>query len=247
MTEKSNNNQKLSLLKHLVILFLLTVVAQLANIAYESFQNADPFIPKIVPSLLFLSFLTLPSLVVGLTLGRDLGLGFFNNSKSGQIQTLKHMLLVSIIAGIILGLLLLGMRAALLSYLPENIPQFGFRGFLGGMLVSLGGAVGEEIWFRFGLMTLMLWSVKKVLKLNHLSDKIVLSMILLSGVLFGMAHLPQLASFDSATQFAVWATILGNLLASVLYGWCFWRYGLLYAIIAHFSLDMVLHAFPALF
>lgn len=247
MTEKSNANQKLILLRHLFVLFFITVVAQLANIAYESFQNAAPFTPKIVPSLLFLSVLTLPSLVVGLTLGRDLGLGLLNNTKSGQIQPLKQRLLVSIMAGIILGLLLFGLREALLSFLPENIPEFGFRGFLGGMLVSLGGAVGEEIWFRFGLMTLMLWSVKKVLKLNHLSDKVVLTTILLSGVLFGMAHLPQLASFDSATQFAVWATILGNLLASVLYGWCFWRYGLLYAIIAHFSLDMMLHAFPALF
>jgi hypothetical protein len=146
-----------------------------------------------------------------------------------------------------LGLLLLGLREALLSYLPENIPEFGFRGFLGGVLVSIGGAVGEEIWFRFGLMTLMLWLVKKALKLNHLSNKVVLTVILLSGTLFGLAHLPQLASFDSATQFAVWATILGNLLASVLYGWCFWRYGLLYAIVAHFSLDVVLHAIPALF
>jgi hypothetical protein len=245
MIRKSNHGG--AFFTHLFVLFFLTVVAQLANIAYESFQNTEPFLPKLLPSMLFLTILTIPSLIIGLTIGRDLGLGIFKSNSSGQIEPLKHKLLVSIISGIILGLLLLGMREALLSYLPDNIPQFGFRGFVGGILVSLGGAVGEEVWFRFGLMTLMLWLVKKVLKLNHLSNKVVFAVIIVSGVLFGMAHLPQLASFDSATQFAVWATILGNLVASILYGWCFWRHGLFYAIIAHFSLDLVLHAFPALF
>jgi membrane protease YdiL (CAAX protease family) len=32
----------------------------------------------------------------------------------------------------------------------------------------------------------------------------------------------------------------------VLYGWCYWRRGLLAAMVAHFSADIVLHALPAL-
>ena len=103
-------------------------------------------------------------------------------------------------------------------------------------MVSISAAVGEEVWFRFGLMTLALWAAQKFVNNRSLTIKHVLPIIVGIGVLFGLAHLPQLASFGADTQFAVWATILGNISVSILFGWCFWRYGLVYAILAHFSL-----------
>jgi hypothetical protein len=96
-------------------------------------------------------------------------------------------------------------------------------------------------------MTLVLWLTKKIFKLSSLTNRHAFIVIVTIGFLFGLAHLPQLASFNADTQFAVWATIFGNVAVSILYGWCFWRFGLVSAIVAHFSVDIVLHALPAFF
>lgn len=229
-------------------LYLLTIISQLANIAYEAYVNQNPILPLLLPSILFLSVLTVPALLIGFGLGRDLGLVPFDEQNAiTQPSTPTNPMLFSVVSGVLLGALLLVLRWLLLPYLPDEIPAYGFRGFIGGVLVSFGAAVGEEVWFRFGLMTLVLWLTKKWFKLEQLSNQHALIVIILISVLFGLAHLPQLASFNADTQFAVWATILGNVAVGTLYGWCFWRFGLFYAILSHFVLDIVLHALPALF
>ncbi|MFT6268642.1 MAG: hypothetical protein ACJAVV_001457 [Alphaproteobacteria bacterium] len=240
-------NNKLSLTNSFVVLYVLTIVAQLANIAYESHINQSDFISQLLPSLVFLTVLTTPALLIGLLLGREIGIGPFYNQNPISNSELKNAVLFALISGVLLGLFLLMLRWALLPYLPDGIPQFGFRGVMGGILVSLGASIGEEIWFRFGLMTLALWLTKKIFKLNSLDDKHAFIVIVVVGLLFGLAHLPQLASFNADTPFAVWATILGNVAVSILYGWCFWRFGLVCAIVAHFSVDIVLHGLPAFF
>jgi len=219
-------------------LYLLTIVSQLANIVYEAYINQSAIVPLLLPSLLFLTLLTVPALIIGFRLGPEIRL---------KHPETKNAFIFTLVSSVSLGVLLLLLRWALLPYLPESIPEYGFRGFIGGTLVSIGAAVGEEVWFRFGLMTLVLWLVKKTFKLDLISNRFALSVIVVIAFLFGLAHLPQLSAVGADTMFAVWATILGNIAVGVLYGWCFWRYGLFYAIIAHFSLDIVLHALPALF
>lgn len=219
-------------------LYLLTIVSQLANIVYEAYVNQSAILPLLLPSILFLTLLTVPALIIGFRLGPEIRL---------KHPETKNAFIFTLVSSVSLGVLLLLLRWALLPYLPENIPEYGFRGFIGGTLVSIGAAVGEEVWFRFGLMTLVLWLVKKTFKLDLISNRFALSVIIIIAFLFGLAHLPQLSAVGADTMFAIWATILGNIAVGVLYGWCFWRYGLYYAIIAHFSLDIVLHALPALF
>lgn len=223
-------------------LYILTLVAQLANLLYLSSNQGQSFSEILIPSLLFLSLLTLPSLWVGFTLGRKLNLGIINQGARAGEGTL-----FAIASGLLLGAALLGLRWLLLSYLPSELPEYGFRGPIGGLLVSLGAAVGEEVWFRFGLMTLLLYVCTKLIKKEQLPPKIAVIVILLVAFGFGLAHLPQLLSYDAGSTFAIYATILGNVAVGSLYGWCFWRYGLLSAIAAHFSLDVVLHVLPALF
>lgn len=225
------------------LLFIATLVAQFANIAYESGQSelAD----KVLPSLIFLSLLTIPSLLIGVFLGKGLGLGFVNTKAS--TPEVKHGILFGVSVAILLGAFLLLLRWLLTPYLPADLPEYGFRGAVGGLLVSIGAAIGEEVWFRFGLMTLMLWFVHKLNGKEQLSDRLVFVIILVVGFGFGLAHLPQLNAFGAASTFAIWATVLGNISVSVLYGWCYWRYGLLSAIVAHFSVDIVLHVLPAFF
>jgi len=62
-----------------------------------------------------------------------------------------------------------------------------------------------------------------------------------------LAHLPQLASYGAAAPIAVGATIAGNVIVGILYGWCYWRMGLAAAVTAHFAVDVVLHVLTAAF
>ena len=133
----------------LLALFALTVVTQMSNIAFQKLANNEPFLPTVLPGLLFLSVLTLPALFIGLTLGRKVGLGLINHkiTDEGRIGV---GLRFAVIAAIPLGLCMLALRWLLADSLPAELPAYGFRGPVGGLLVSAGAAVGEEIWFRFG-------------------------------------------------------------------------------------------------
>ena len=226
-------------------LFIATIVTQLANIYYQSIQEQSDFVSKLLPSLTFLSILTIPSILVGLQFGKWVNVSLYKPADSHS-NRLNNPILFPIFSGIILGALLLVIRYFSSPYLPDEVPEYGFRGVIGGLLVSIGAAVGEEVWFRYGLMTLVLWGIKKVFNKSELTDRLVWIVIVVVGVAFGAAHLPQLISYGGGTSFALWGTMLGNIAVSMLYGWCFWKHGLVSAIIAHFTLDIVLHVLPAM-
>ncbi len=226
-------------------LLVATVIAQLANVYYQSIQEQSDFGNLLLPSLTFLAIITIPSLVIGLQLGESVNVSLYRPVED-QSSWVKSPVLFPIISGISLGIVLLVVRYFSSPFLPEEVPEYGFRGVIGGILVSIGAAVGEEVWFRFGLMTLVLWSIKRLFKIKELTDSLVWTVIIVVGIAFGAAHFPQLISYGGGTSFALWGTMLGNIAVSMLYGWCFWKYGLISAIIAHFILDIVLHVLPAM-
>ena len=234
---KNNNFQWVTF----VCLYLLTLASQIAFPLYQAVQQGENYLPQLLPSLVFLSILGIPTIAIGLFLGPRLGIGIINQKSQHQVWS---GLGIAVVAGMLLGGLLLLLRVWLASYLPDEIPAYGFRGFVGGVLVSFGAAVGEEIFFRFGLLTLLLFMVQKWRK-TPVSNTVFWSVVVVVSVLFGAAHLPQLLSYGAETSFAVSATIIGNVMVSLLFSWCFWRFGLASAMVAHFSVDIVLHAFSA--
>ena len=232
---------------HAILLFAAVIVSQLANIIYEGLRNGQDVSLVILPSMVFLATLTIPSLFIGFRLGRQVGLSLDKPHQSyARTEGLSPVVFV-VASSILLGLFLLGVRQFSLPYLPEEIPQYGFRRVIGGFLVSVGAAIGEEVWFRFGLMTLLLWFIRNVFRPKSISLLHVWIVMFIVAIGFGAAHLPQLVAYGAGSQFAIWGTMIGNLLVSFLYGWCYWRCGLVSAIGAHFTLDLVLHVLPALF
>ncbi len=229
-----------------VVLLVLTLAAQSCQLLYQYISSQGTVSFNVFATLLFLSGLTIPAILLGLKLGKPLGLGLLNQRASDSVQ-LSDGLKFAILVAVPLALILLGMRWLLTPYLPAELPEYGFRGPLGGLLVSFGAAVGEEVWFRLGLMTLLLYLCSKTVTAVPLSNKVAVSVIVLVAFGFGLAHLPQLNSLGAADSAAIWATIIGNMCVSGLYGWCYWRYGLLSAITAHFTVDIVLHMLPAFF
>lgn len=221
----------------------VTLCAQLLPLIAMTAMQGQSVTGILLPSTLFILVLTTPAVIIGTLLGPKINLGLFNQD---AIEARRRGLIFALIVGVLLGAALLTLRHFVADQLPDSIPAYGFRGVLGGFLVSVSASIGEEVWFRFGLMTLMLWFVAKLQRQDRPSPLAAMLVITIVAFAFGLAHIPQLVSYSAANVFAVWATILGNVAVGVLYGWCYWRHGLISAIVAHFSLDIVLHMLPAL-
>jgi membrane protease YdiL (CAAX protease family) len=57
--------------------------------------------------------------------------------------------------------------------------------------------------------------------------------IVLAALLFGLAHLPALASIVEPTPLMIFRTVLLNALGGVVFGWLFWRHSLEVAMVSH--------------
>lgn len=120
-----------------------------------------------------------------------------------------------------------------------------------GFLASIAAGIREEIWLRLGLMTLLVWLGTRPFRRDKPIAAVVWIANILAAIIFGAAHLPGAAIvFGSLTFTVVAVVILLNGLAGVAFGWLYWRKGLLLAMVAHFSTDIILHvivpAIPAL-
>lgn len=236
------------LARPLAILMGLTLASQLASVAYTSEKD---FLAIVGPSTLMLLVVTAPLALLGLRLGPSLGLGapLLNallDRRPGAFAQLGRDALLATGIGLAIGAFLWGLRPVLLPYLPPELPELGHRGAVGGLLVSISAAIGEETWFRLGVMTLLAWLIKRVSGHAELRPAAAWAAILLSAIPFGLIHLPQLAAAGAASQGAVAATMFGNMLVAVAYGWLYWKRSLVAAIVAHFAVDVVLHVLPAL-
>lgn len=232
----------------LLVLLLLTLVTQLVSVAYTSEQS---FSAVFLPSLVALLVITTPLAALGLWLGSRVGLGtplltalISHTPGAGRRLALDAVLAVGL--GLVVGAFLWMLRIATAPYLPPELPVLGHRGAVGGLLVSISAAVGEEVWLRLGVMTILAWIFVRLLGLSELRPRVAWAAIVMAALAFGVIHLPQLAAADAATPIGVIATILGNALVGMVCGWLFWQRSLIAAILAHFSIDLVLHVLPAL-
>lgn len=233
-----------------LFLYVLTIAAQLVSLAFGRIDESSSFASIAFPSALFLSLITIPSIWIGLILGRQVGLGspLFSellSGDSGYFREFVRQAGLAAILGIAVGALLVLIRQFSAPYLPPEVPDFGHRGVIGGLAVSFGAAVGEEIWFRLGLMTLLVWCGSRLFSDRKPRSGMVWIIIVVSAVAFGAAHLPQLLSYGAGSPFAIGGTILGNTAVGTLYGWCFWRKSLFAAMVAHFTVDLMIHVLPA--
>jgi Type II CAAX prenyl endopeptidase Rce1-like len=235
----------------LLVLLGATLVAQLTSLALGRLNEEQGFAAVVLPSVLFLGAVTLPLAGLGLALGRQIGLGApllaaLLSRQPGSLQKLRRDAGLATVLGLALGGMLLLLRGLSEPYLPPELPALGHRGAIGGLAVSLGAAVAEEVWFRLGLMTVLVWLAARLLGHREARPLVAWPIIAITAVGFGMAHLPQLMSYGAASPFAVVGTVFGNSVVGILFGWCYWRRSLVAAMIAHFSVDVVLHVVPAL-
>ena len=170
----------------LFIILLVTVVTQLAHLAYNSSQD---FQSIVLPSVLYLSLTTIPLGWLGIWFGRRIGLGTpllaaLLQKQPGAWRKLRNDTRIAMLLGLSMGAALVLLRIVTTPYLPPEIPVFGHRGVIGGLIVSAAAAVSEEVWFRLGIMTMLLWSFTRLMRHNSIRPSVEWPVIILVSVGF---------------------------------------------------------------
>lgn len=102
----------------------------------------------------------------------------------------------------------------------------------------LYGGIDEEVITRWGLMTLFVWVGTSIV--GTTSTVVMWGAIVISGILFGLGHLPaQYAAGAKRSALLIILVIGLNLWASLIFGWLFWQYGLFSAMLAHMLFHLV--------
>jgi membrane protease YdiL (CAAX protease family) len=151
----------------------------------------------------------------------------------------RRALLVATGIGVAEGIALLVGNGLVSPYLPqgtvkEPAPWMGF-------LASVSAGVTEEILFRLGLMTSLAWLLTVLTRRSAAGPVIALVANVLAALAFAAIHLPQAKAFYGLSTLMVLVVMIGNGVPGVIFGWLFRRLGLVTAMVAHFSADVVLH------
>ena len=115
-----------------------------------------------------------------------------------------------------------------------------------GMLASFYGGINEELLLRLFLMSLLAWIGCKLTRAATPGVVVGWTANILAALLFGAGHLPVTASMVPLTGVVIARALILNGLGGVAFGWLYWRRGILLAMAAHFSADIVLHVLPPL-
>lgn len=155
-------------------------------------------------------------------------------------RALLPQCLPGLVGGVLAGVLLWG----LIATAPEAAaPIHGASMPLAVRL--LYGGVTEEVLVRWGLMSVLVWALWRVVQrgAGAPATGLVWIAIALSAVVFGLAHLPAAAGLAGPLAWPVVLHLTGaNAAFGVIEGLLFWRYGLEAAIIAHVVAHLTLAA-----
>lgn len=120
-----------------------------------------------------------------------------------------------------------------------------WKKFLG----SFYGGIGEEILLRLFFVSMLVWLLAKFTKQPSATTNngIVWTAIVIAAVVFGIAHLPATAAITTITPLIIIRAITLNGIGGLIFGWLYWKRGLVAAMIAHFCTDiMILIVLPSI-
>ncbi|WP_176444893.1 CPBP family intramembrane glutamic endopeptidase [Paenibacillus herberti] len=113
----------------------------------------------------------------------------------------------------------------------------GLRQNLGLMTRITSGGITEEIIFRWGLLSFVMW----LISLMESSQPIAFwTATIITGILFGLAHLPgNLQKGCKPSPMLISSAVLGNLWVTIVCGYLLWQYGLIAAIVVHILFHVI--------
>lgn len=169
---------------------------------------------------------------------------------SGKTR-LKEHLTISVVSGIAVGvgIVLLNLLLDSIFVFPDVVSGAGAPGAFAGFLASFYGGIGEEVLLRLFFVPFLCLLIIGAMKLPgyakswRRTDTIVWVSVIIAAIVFGLVHLPGTAAIMAITPPVILRAVLLNGMGGMVFGWLFYRKGLEFAMISHFSLDMVLHVF----
>ncbi|TLS51195.1 CPBP family intramembrane metalloprotease [Paenibacillus antri] len=243
-----------------LILFMLSLtwVGSLTVLPYLGYTTVLPPESGLTKELLYVTTVinstinSLLAIVVGLTLGRRVGLGapHLTGWLAGGARApfTAKALLFSVAVGAVAIALTVGVDALFQPHLPALLASKSGEDvvpFWAGMLTMFYGGINEELWMRFGVMSFVVWllGVTFARKAERKPAWIYVAGIVFAAVMFGVGHLAAApAMFADVTTVLVVRIVFVNAIAGMFFGALYWKKGLEYAIVAHMVGDIVLHA-----
>lgn len=237
------------------VLLLASIAANIAVLPYVFSLQGDHVkelpVPLPVAVLILIVQATIffaVAVFFGLLLSKKVGLGAPYIKSWIKGEKIKDgfgpMVRLSAFLGVVIGAALFVLDRFIFAIVVEPITAFQESPPVWQrLLASLYGGVGEEIFMRLFLMTLLVWITCKIKKTENGAPThagVWLAIILIS-VFFGLSHLPMTARFTEITTIVVLRAIILNGIAGITFGWLYWKKGLEAAMISHFTTDIVLH------
>lgn len=218
---------------------LLTTHFPLTNLpraVLEKFSPGQLQVLMLVNPTLFLIL----AVIVGSLLYRTVHLTLVPTELITPAKAVRYSMSYGVIPGIGAGLLILSVATMFQYLIPAEMAALnGADTTISPLARFLYGGITEEIVLRFGLMTLFVWTFGKLVR----THRPVIYWLGISGsaLLFGAGHLPALHLIVPHPSGAlVLYIILGNAVAGLVFGWAYWRYGLVMAMIAHVVSHIIL-------
>lgn len=220
-------------------------VASLLTVHFPTANLPKQVLEKFSPDQLRLLMLVNPllllivSVIVGSLLYRKVELFILRRADFNPNAIVGNVLLSGIVPGVVAGLLIIGVVLLFRQLIPTELAMLGKDTDLTPVARFMYGGVTEEILVRFGLMTLFVWLLSKISR--SLSGAVYWIAIIGAALLFGAGHLPAMRLMVAQpSAMLVSYIMLANTLAGIVFGWVYWRYGLVFAMIAHAMAHVVL-------
>ena len=159
----------------------------------------------------------------------------------------RKVVITSILIGVVVSVILLVLLDIQQSVLPIDPPKFNHPSAFPSFLASISAGITEEIIFRLGIMSLFVSIMQYFVKRKTPSNKIIWIGNITTGIIFGLIHLPMSNNYYELTSIVIGTTVIGNIITGTTFGWIFWRYGLLMAMLAHICFDIVFHVIASPF
>lgn len=228
-------------LRTVAALTALAVPAALAALPFKlDFYRATEIVPQHVPDGFIVAAVVVENLlaaelgiVVGLLLSARTGLAKSaiwgeKQSASPEPGRLLPTVVQSAAIGFALALAIMATAWLLLVYLrPGPTEELGWMTWKRA-LAGVSAGVIEELFFRMGVMTAIVWVVVRLTRQTQAGLRAVWTGAVISAVLFAAAHF----NFGPA--------LISYLSIGLMCAWLYWRRGLEAAIVGHASFDVAI-------
>jgi membrane protease YdiL (CAAX protease family) len=195
----------------------------------------------LVFNVLFAGLLSLVPVAVGFRFGQPLGLACPPLRTRGEASRRFHGVGRALILSVALGIA--SALAAIGSSKMFTFPEGGtlkMPSWVAALLGSFGAGIREEIVFRFGLLTLVMWLLVSLSHDRASHRRAFWAANVLAALAFGAIHLPQAGMFGTVDAAVITWILIGNGVVGLACGWLYWREGIVAAMICHTSADILL-------